>query len=373
MKRVNVAILSAILLCSLFGQAQQTVTTTNAIVPPLLSFNGVLNDVNGKPLTRAVGVIFSLYQDQQGGPPLWLETQNVKPNSTGHYTVTLGSTTSQGIPADLFASGEAHWLGVQVQGQPEQPRVLLMSVPYALKALDAETVGGKPASAFAPALSSATTGKNALPPGTITGSGTADYVPKFTGTTTIGNSKIFQTVGGDIGIGTTTPTAELDVKGTGDIRDTLTLFPKSTHATLSVHGTAFEVSSTGLVTFISGQTFPGAGTVTSVASGAGLTGGPITKSGTLSIASAGVTNTMLKNPSLTVTAGTDLTGGGAVSLGGSTTLNLDTTKVPNSMPRTPSPAIRRSPAISAIRATSARPARSPAKPPALPATTPPTF
>src|SRR3990170_1578308 len=30
----------------------------------------------------------------------------------------------------------------------EQPRILLVSVPYALKAADAETLGGKPASAF---------------------------------------------------------------------------------------------------------------------------------------------------------------------------------------------------------------------------------
>ncbi len=63
-------------------------------------------------------------------------------------------------------------------------------------------------------------------------------------------------------------------------------------------------------------------------SGAGLTGGPITGSGKLSIASGGVTNSMLANPSLTVAAGTDLTGGGTVALGGTTTLNLDTTKVP---------------------------------------------
>jgi len=74
----------------------------------------------------------------------------------------------------------------------------------------------------------------------------------------------------------------------------------------------------------------GSGTVTSVntPSGSGLTGGPITSSGTLSIAPAGVTNAMLANPSLTVSAGTGLTGGGPVALGGKTTLNLDTSKVP---------------------------------------------
>src|SRR5580704_7911674 len=253
--------------------------STSSQVPPLVNFNGVLAGGNGKPLTGTVGVTFYLYQEQQGGAPLWLETQNVQADKTGHYSVALGSTTSQGLPATVFASGEARWLGVQVHGQEEQPRVLLMSVPYALKALDAETIGGKPASAFmmAPASNSKSQSPN-LPPGTITGSGTADFVPIFTGITTIGNSKIFQAVSGNVGIGTTTPAAKLDVSGTG--------------------------------------------TVTSVGSGAGLTGGPITTNGTLSIANGGVTNAMLANSSLTVTGSSPLTGGGAVSLGGSTSLSL---------------------------------------------------
>jgi hypothetical protein len=111
---------------------------------------------------------FYLYEQQQGGSPLWLETQNVQPDSTGHYAVVLGSTTSQGLPASLFASGEAHWLGVQVQGQEEQPRVLLVSAPYALKAGDAETIGGLPPSAFVlttPAAGSAAAAVSAGTPG----------------------------------------------------------------------------------------------------------------------------------------------------------------------------------------------------------------
>jgi len=157
MFRISVCVGVILLLacCVLPMDAQQpAAASANLAVPPMVNFSGVLTDVNGKPLTGAVGVTFYLYQDSQGGAPLWMETQNVQADKAGHYSAALGSTSSQGLPASLFAAGEARWLGVQAQGQAEQPRVLLMSVPYALKALDAETLGGKPVSAFMQAATS---------------------------------------------------------------------------------------------------------------------------------------------------------------------------------------------------------------------------
>lgn len=141
-----------------------------SVVPQYTKFAGRLSDLNGKPLSGVVGVTFALYKDQQGGAPLWLETQNVRADNAGHYSVMLGSTTAEGLPADVFSSGDARWLGVQPAGQPEQPRVMLLSVPYALKAEDAQTLGGLPASAFmlsVPAIA----GQPFLPP-TVRSSGT---------------------------------------------------------------------------------------------------------------------------------------------------------------------------------------------------------
>ena len=50
-----------------------------------------------------------------------------------------------------------------------------------------------------------------VPTDNITGSGTANYLAKFTGTNTIGDSPIYIDVDGNVGIGTATPGAKLEV------------------------------------------------------------------------------------------------------------------------------------------------------------------
>ena len=382
----------------LLGSLTAQQNPANATVPPLIQFSNVATDEGGNTLSGVVNITFSLYSGQQGGEPLWTETQNdVQLDPTGHYSVQLGITKRNGVPMSLFNTGEARWLGVRTAEQTEQARVLLLSVPYALKAGDAATIGGLPPSAFMLAAPGTTANVSApatfvaapadAPAADVTGSGTADFIPLWTTTSNIGNSTLFQSGTGNtskIGINTTTPATTLDVKGGGTIRGTLSL-PSTGTATatkgfnsqpLTMAGSAFSsttnsavietfqfqvepvdngtssssasvnvlfgsgtekpvetglnIASNGQITFASGQTFPGTGTgtVTSVTGGAGLAGGTITGSGTLSIATGGVSNAMLANPSLTVAAGTDLTGGGLITLGGTTTLNLDTTKVP---------------------------------------------
>ena len=169
---------------STLSQSQTPAPTTT--VPTMVKFSGT---VQSAP-SRLLGLTFALYKDQQGGAPLWLETQSVQLDASGHYSVQLGTTQANGLPKELFASGEARWLGVQPEGQVEQPRVLLLSVPYALKAADAETVGGLLPSAFvlaaSPANISSTPSTATSSPATTAAAtqaptGTLNFLPIFTG------------------------------------------------------------------------------------------------------------------------------------------------------------------------------------------------
>jgi hypothetical protein len=212
--RFALIVATLLLALSSLGLTQNTATSTSISVPHLIKFSGILKDEAGAPKRGVVGITFTLYKDQQGGTPLWLETQNAQADANGHYTVMLGATKSEGLPVEFFTSNEARWVGVQPQGQNEQPRVLLVSAPYALKASDAETLGGKPASAFVLSKpgsgSTAATGKtgtsdtsvnnpNVSP--TLGGSGTPNHITKWKTKTTLENSGIIENSAGKVGIG----------------------------------------------------------------------------------------------------------------------------------------------------------------------------
>ena len=245
--------------------AANSTQAVSASVPRLIRYTGTLTDASGKPLTGTVEVQFSIYQDQNDASPLWQETQSLPLDAQGRYTVLLGATQPDGLPAELFSSGMGHWLGVEAAGAAPQPHVLLVAVPYALKAADADTLGGKPASAFmvaqpageasssqnpgtVAAASSPTaqvTGKKDVTlPIPVTGSGTPGFLPLWIVDNRLGNSVLFQS-GGNLGVGTTTPGATLDIFGAGNgIRGT------SSGAT-GVAG--FASAATGVVSGVTGN------------------------------------------------------------------------------------------------------------------------
>ena len=94
--------------------AQQTNDST---VPSLIRYGGTLSQPTASAsMPNRIGVTLVIYKQQEGGAPVWMETQNVTTDANGHYSVLLGSTTAAGLPGDLFSPQEERWLGVQVQG-----------------------------------------------------------------------------------------------------------------------------------------------------------------------------------------------------------------------------------------------------------------
>src|ERR1035437_9581174 len=150
--RVAVCILTACLILSSFGSAQEvplsSAPASAATVPRLIRIRGAVRDETGKPLNGNIGITFSLYRDENDQVAVWQENQNVQMDSGGRYSALLGATNDAGLPLEIFSAGEARWLGVRPEGQSEQPRILFLSVAYALKAADTDLLGGKPASAF---------------------------------------------------------------------------------------------------------------------------------------------------------------------------------------------------------------------------------
>jgi hypothetical protein len=236
MKRITVFVTACLLIlgCMVPLMAQNN-TNTGVVVPRLVNYSGKALDAQGRPLSGIAGVTFSIYKDQYDGAPLWLETQNVQADSKGNYTIQLGATEPEGLPLELFTSGEGRWLGIRVNSGEEQPRVLLLSVPYALKAADAQTLGGLPASAFmlagqtAPAAGNPTllVAPAASPTAAVSGTGTTDFLPLWTNSTgALGNSVLFQAGTGStvkVGINTTTPAATLDVNGSENVHGILNM------------------------------------------------------------------------------------------------------------------------------------------------------
>ena len=80
-------------------QPANSAVAKTSVVPNIVRFSGTAKDLNGAHLSGTVGMTFALYENQQGGAPLWLETQNVSPAKNGQYSVSLGATKTSGHSA----------------------------------------------------------------------------------------------------------------------------------------------------------------------------------------------------------------------------------------------------------------------------------
>ena len=102
--------------------------TLSSQVPKTISYQGVLSDAEGEPLSDGQYVLgFALYDDAIAGNLLWEEDINTLVEG-GVFSVILGESEALELPFD-----QAYWLGISIDGGEElSPRTALTAAPYSL-------------------------------------------------------------------------------------------------------------------------------------------------------------------------------------------------------------------------------------------------
>ncbi|MBN2089982.1 tail fiber domain-containing protein [candidate division KSB1 bacterium] len=192
-----------------------SISTIWGQIPQTISYQGVLTDVNGKPVTDGIyNMTFKLYLSATGSELLWSEKQTLSLKS-GIFNVILGKVTPLNLPFDV-----PYWLGITVDtGIELTPRIELTAAAYSLNANSVadSVISGKNVARGAVVRSvNNLTDHLTLKAGpnvtitsdqhTITISATSEN----NGWTISGNN-LHSTVSGNIGIGTTNPETKFQI------------------------------------------------------------------------------------------------------------------------------------------------------------------
>lgn len=181
-------------------------------VPPLLNYQGILRDPEGKPLSGAFKMTFRLYHDVTAPTTaaVWSETHEAVTVRAGAFNALLGDDTP--LAAALFSTPDV-FIGVQVDPYDEMtPRQRFAAVPFAAHADFANGLLA-PGGQGPDALSVGAAGQLlATQPLSMTVANRT-LVLRPTGLESNGAFTINAASGQNVGIGTNNPQAKFQVNG----------------------------------------------------------------------------------------------------------------------------------------------------------------
>lgn len=102
----------------------------------VLVLRGTLRDREGKPLSGDVEMLFTIYNRETGGAPMWQESQIVQANERGRFKALVGSMTQNGVPREVLEAESSLWVDQQVllAGAINPPRLPLARTEEGLSA-----------------------------------------------------------------------------------------------------------------------------------------------------------------------------------------------------------------------------------------------
>lgn len=178
----------------------------NAQVPQKFNYQGVARDTKGNPLGKqTLGVKLSVLPTADATMPEYEEVQTITTNEFGLYTLQIGNGQAvTGTMSEVKWESGNKYIRVSIDPRGgtnyiDAGTTQLLSVPYAIYAdragMAKETAGGTRAGTVSTSAA---------------GTGTVNYLTKFTAANTIYNSQVFDN-GTNVGIGTASPSAKLHI------------------------------------------------------------------------------------------------------------------------------------------------------------------
>jgi hypothetical protein len=128
------------LIISLLAMAALLCAAAPALaVSPYINYQGILHDDTGNPLNGAFVLTFRLYTSPTSGTAIWAEPHTTYVTN-GLFNVVLGSVTPMTL--ELWDADE-RWLGIQIGSEPEMyPLLQMTSVSWAFRAAVADSLAG---------------------------------------------------------------------------------------------------------------------------------------------------------------------------------------------------------------------------------------